>query len=143
MTPERDKEARRVQVRKLKARIEAAGLLDKVNSGKSVTLAVFLEESPKATFALRRRRQNREPTNIIEALTIDPQDTARVICALATNDLRAAAMELLEAFADLIGKDEASDRQECAGYHGALAHLARRVAREPGGDGPVRVPIRH
>ena len=130
MTPERDREARGVQLRKLKARLEAAGLLDKLDGKRPVTLALFVGESPKAAFALRWRRQSRDPHHVIEALTIDTQDTARVICALATNDLRDAAVELLQAVADLLSRPvhEGGAQAEALPAHHAAGE---RVAEKP------------
>ena len=102
MIPERDREARRFQLTKLKARITAAGLLDKLDARKPLTLAFYFGE--KAAFALRWRRQSREPHHIIEALEIDTQDVARVIGRLATNDLRTGVSELVEALAELVSR---------------------------------------
>ena len=59
MTPEWDRQARRIQLGKLVARLEAAGLLDKINPKRPVTLALYFGDAAKADLALRWRRQDR------------------------------------------------------------------------------------
>ena len=102
MTPEWDKQARRIQLGKLVARLETSGLLDKINPRKPLTLALYFGDATKADLALRWRRQDREPHHLVEVLQIDTQDMARPIVRFATNDLDGLAAELLKAVTGLL-----------------------------------------
>ena len=87
MTPQQDMEGRRAQLRKLRARLEEARVLDKVQPRGPVTLAVFFGDAAKATLALRWRRQATEPRHFLEVLTISPEEVARPLVRFTVNDL--------------------------------------------------------
>ena len=110
MTPQQDAQGRAYQLGKLKARIEATGLLAKLD-GKTrpLTVALYLGGAEKASLALRLQRQSREPYWAVEVVTIDRQDTARVISRVNTNSLDALAIELVQAAGDLLRKPADAD----------------------------------
>jgi hypothetical protein len=102
VTPEQDVTGRRAQLRKLRARLEEARVLDKLQPRGPVTLAVFFGDAAKADLALRWRRQATEPRHFVEVLTISPEDMARPLVRFTVNDLDALAAELVQAVGDLL-----------------------------------------
>jgi hypothetical protein len=86
----------------LRARLEEARILDKVQPRGPVTLAVFFGDAAKADLALRWRRQATEPRHFLEVFTLSPEDVARPILRFTVNDLNGLAAELLKAVADLV-----------------------------------------
>ena len=114
MTPEQDVAGRRAQLRKLRARLEEARVLDKIQPRGPVTLAVFFGDASKASLALRWRRQATEPRHFLEVLTISPEDVARPLVRFAVNDLDALASELLQAVASLLNKPPANADEAAA-----------------------------
>ena len=102
VTPAQDIEGRRAQLRKLRARLEEARVLDKIQPRGPVTLAIFFGDAAKADLALRWRRQATEPRHFLEVLTISPEDVARPLVRFTVNDLDGLAAELLKAVSDLL-----------------------------------------